>query len=397
MTGMDWQPGQLREQALHPQVAAFAYGLKTVEAERTALERWVGAGNRAYGTTTFLGHRDSQLRNDANEEALLEAHLVPGGNPATSQQVRAISVVKAAQLAAGGTGISPSTFQDVLSIAADPSFRPRVPLSPTYSSGDVIPAAWWAKELLGNRQTILRAGDTIALLNGSFIHVGLALELNGRLANLIGHAELALTSARKLGGAKPIPPHAADSPRSSAGLQDPVAIRASTDVVVCAKSALAATDAVTARTASRPSGNPLIMGDSVVEQSSFLALELATSQVALAEALGFLAVVIYRTIEWLCSGPGGLPPDLASPDTMGMVQYPKAAAAELGHARLDLTSAGSSMSASTSAGIEDLWTHGTTTTLRMGRATEAMGRMLSLLEATLAAANQCSTTSVPQD
>src|SRR5690606_31922805 len=101
----------------------------------------------------------------------------------------------------------------------DEEFWPSVPVQSSYSCGDVIPGAHWARSVLDHlarRGTPydLRRGEGMALINGSFVHLGYAASIAEPLAVLwamqldsmrsdiaLGHAEIGMLDyARQSGG-----------------------------------------------------------------------------------------------------------------------------------------------------------------------------------------------------
>ena len=69
-----------------------------------------------------------------------------------------------------GSGISPATFKIILE-----AFSEQKPVlidcDASYSSADVVPAAWWIKSVI-DEDYIFPKGDVIALMNGNFISLG---------------------------------------------------------------------------------------------------------------------------------------------------------------------------------------------------------------------------------
>ncbi|NLZ57405.1 MAG: aromatic amino acid lyase, partial [Corynebacterium sp.] len=139
--------------------------------ERNLINDFLDAGGHAYGFSTFFGHLDVHAIRPEDSLDLLKAHLVGSPTPLSDSQSRAITLIKLCQLGQGGSGLSPETFDVVLSAV---NTEISIDLDASYGSGDVVPGAWWVRSVLGEFPDLER-GDLIALINGSFIPEGLLL------------------------------------------------------------------------------------------------------------------------------------------------------------------------------------------------------------------------------
>ena len=142
-----------------------------VSRERDAVLSFLDSGGTAYGFSTFFGHLDNHTIQPEDSQVLLDAHLVGTPRPLSEKESRAITLIKLCQLMQGGSGISPETFDRVLE-GLDRTVS--IDLDASYGSGDVVPGAWWVNSTLGSTPDFQR-GDLIALINGSFVPVGLLL------------------------------------------------------------------------------------------------------------------------------------------------------------------------------------------------------------------------------
>lgn len=168
---------------------------RRVEAERLAVEDWLASGGSAYGFTTLLGHLadidpaaiapTDHLA--AREWMLLRAHLVAESRLTNIGAVatRCIVGAKLLQLSRGGSGISLATYRafvDAWVSLGDVA----LPVDVSYSCGDVIPAAWLLKRIVGPDE--LQQGDVIAGISGSHVSTGfgtVALGHSTRMARAV--------------------------------------------------------------------------------------------------------------------------------------------------------------------------------------------------------------------
>lgn len=149
-----------------------------VEKERSSVEKFLACGGRAYGFSTYFGHLDHESITLGQTYALLESQIVGNAVPLSTEAARCIVFAKIAHVAAGGTGLSRTTFNALLS-----AFRESPPastdLNASYGSGDVAAAALFWNSTLFESKIISVAdtqpGDIIGLVNGNFMSLGLAL------------------------------------------------------------------------------------------------------------------------------------------------------------------------------------------------------------------------------
>ena len=147
------------------------------------------SGVPVYGTTTLPGHRDGtpvdvEARETA-QHALIDSHCIGGPPHLPADVVRAMSLAKAFSVASLNVPISGDLYRLVLDAFEAKGFAPSVPANASYSSGDVIPAAHWARALMtlggGDQGYRLKAGEGMALVNGAFVHVAACAALCARL------------------------------------------------------------------------------------------------------------------------------------------------------------------------------------------------------------------------
>ena len=142
---------------------------------------------RVYGTNTLVGHRDGDTVSEPGAIAaeILKTHAIAGAPWYGRHAAKCIGYAKLYSWAAGLSGVSRKLFEGVRDLLLDPDFYPQIPQAASYSCGDVIPAAHWAKcvldELARRRSHTVRPGEIMALINGNFVHVGYAVSLAAKL------------------------------------------------------------------------------------------------------------------------------------------------------------------------------------------------------------------------
>ena len=148
------------------QVAAAARGLARVEMSSAGLERArraaevaaeVTASRAVYGRTTGVGANRSQQVGPDDAEAsglrLLRSHASGGGPLAAPELGLAMLVVRASQIAAGGSGVHPGVLP-VLAECVNRRLSPPVPAYGAIGTGDLTALASAALCLLGEREWV---------------------------------------------------------------------------------------------------------------------------------------------------------------------------------------------------------------------------------------------------
>lgn len=377
-----------------------------------------------YGVNTLVGHLDTNLI-DADEIQRFQMQLIEnhslGGPPYFSDfETACFTYCKIQALSLGGTGITPELYDIALTAAMDSSFRPLVPKGCSYSCGDVIPGAHWARALSDyaaeNHSYRLRRKEGLALINGAYIHVGLGLSQIPSItsawsaylyasrvsasvcsANSSNYTEF-LTDVetdpvRLLAAEMRIsqPDNAQDYVR-----QDPVSIRAFPQIAGALYQAIEAYYDALDQALLRRSDNPLIMVESnhPLSQASFLTpmVTLATGQ--LIEAVLLTMWSIERRVHHLLSGMVPAVPMNGSISRidLGFIQVPKLLTAILEEARLFAGRRSFASGSSTSYGIEDIWTQGLSTLETLTSVCRALARTLAI---ELVVSHHCSRLFIP--
>lgn len=336
-----------------------------------------------YGVNTLVGHMDDQgLDPEAAADfqaELLDNHALGGPPFFDAWTARCFSYAKAQAFSRGGAAVTPELYDQLLAAAVDPGFLPEVPRSCSYSCGDVIPGAHWARAFLAHRgEARPRPKEGLSLINGAFIHVGAGLAALPALERLWHiFLEASALNARAcqanisnysaiLGPQEDPISELAAWMRDRAGVdgayrrQDPISLRAFPQLAAALGRALAGFFAALDEALARPSDNPLIAASGPLSQASFLtpAITLATSQ--LVEGLLMVMWAIERRVHHLLSGAvPGIPVNNSSgPRDLGYVQVPKLMTAILEEARMLGGRRAFASGSSTSYGIEDHWSFG---------------------------------------
>jgi histidine ammonia-lyase len=121
-------------------------------ASRAVIERYVASNTPAYGVTTGLGASvDTALGADdlaAFQRRTVPAHTVGVGPSAATDIVRAMMATRAACMAAGGAGVSPSVFHGLVD-AVNAKFHPMIPILGSIGAADLSQLSHMASGLLG--------------------------------------------------------------------------------------------------------------------------------------------------------------------------------------------------------------------------------------------------------
>jgi histidine ammonia-lyase len=368
-------PVVLTGRALTPQdVETVAQGRKVELAPETAapmqrgravVERYFDEGLPAYGLTTGLGMRVTELLS-RDEAAAFSYQTVRGraqavGEPLSVAEVRAAMLVRLNTLLTGETGASPHVAQ-ALAAALNAGFTPMMPRTGSIGAGDLVVMAGMAHALIGEGEAFVegerlpaaealrKAGlkplelgpkDGLALCNNpshsvasaalalakarrvlDAANVAAALSMEGFRANLSplapaanrarpqpGQMETAALLMRLFEGS------GLHEPGAARRLQDPISIRSVAQIHGSVLAALQVLDqAVTVELNACPD-NPLVVidEDRVISAGNYhtpwLTQALDTASRALAQAANDLVSRIQR----LCTPDmSGLPPLLSS-------------------------------------------------------------------------------------
>lgn len=289
---------------------------RRIRVERRAVDAYLAGTStdspRVYGFSTMLGQRDDTDASLGYQQELLDGHLLGRQTTISRSSLRAVTVAKMMQLAEGGSGVSPSTFQLVLKRWPCEEMDTNGAWLDSYGAGDVIPASWWIRSLLGDDISAadLPAGDIIALMNGNFFSTGCGIAVLDRMAATLARSLAALAAHV----APPVSSQVRDSPlyeaymssshhvRGTVAEQNSVVMRDGLPFLRAAEQALTSMASAINKRLSRPSCNPFFdISESHVHahysQSSFLDLCMSSAVSAAADALRFHAAGIQSIVK----------------------------------------------------------------------------------------------------
>ena len=341
-----------------------------------------------YGANTLVGHKDKTKLTASDfldfSYDLLSSHML-GGEPWYSPYAaKCISYTKVYSLSNGGSGISPQLYNIILECVSDPSFSPQIPQNCTYSSGDVIPGAHWANAVFQYAHAKYSydpmPGEAMALLNGSYIHLGYSISLLKKLENLwVLFVETTKLNSRLTGANKSnfydryfssedgldaihYISNYLKSDYSDYKRQDPISIRSSPFLIRTLTNSISQLYREIDYLLGQPSGNPLfdLDIDYPISQGSFLAPSLSIKTEAVIESILFVMWACVSRTSYLLSGEvAKIPSDASNPSSrLQFIQYPKLMLSILDKCRQDYGRRIFSSGSQTSKGIEDLWTYG---------------------------------------
>ena len=362
-----------------------------IKKDAAYLEQLLNQSNppKIYGVNTLVGHLDNvsvdKKEVDAFQNELLENHSIGIGENYSDYEIKCISYAKLHAFSLGGSGITSSLYDHLIQIMKQQDFPTYVPKNSSYSCGDVIPAAHWAREMTNTLQKeynyTLQRKEGLSLINGSFVHVGIAI---AKLINIqsvwtlynfnsIQYAKVLNTKQNTY--TKNVLLDDADSMHlplnwltkeitedGQYNVQHPVSIRSYPQVASALFNSITAYMDSIEEQLTRRSDNPIVLfeEEDPISQASFLApmISLATSQ--LIDAILLTMWQIERRVHFLLSGEvSGIPLNAKDKDNkLGFIQVPKLISAKLEESRLKSGRRTFASGSSTSYGIEDIWTNG---------------------------------------
>ena len=365
-----------------------------VEKEFTWIQSIALTHSGIYGLNTLTGHRDDETIDFLSSKSqldLIKSHLIPSNNDLFNPyEVRCISVAKLCAVSNGGTGLGPLLTTHLIKSIDSSTFNPKIPVNQSYSSGDVIPAAYWADYLLGwngyiNNQS-LYPGEALALINGAFIHLGLAasclpsllqckdlvLHAFSSIACLSGHGSYnfkRLIFAEHADASKDIETlvmlvnqYSRDANTISTSPQASVSIRSFPEVLILLNEKITKYKTEVGYSLNSRSANPMFnyKESNIASQATFMLPSLSVDGSSVIESLLFAGSSLIGGMQYILSGHvKDIPIDgKRNGDSYGFIQVPKELMARLEYIRLMNGRRPFSSGASTSYGIEDLWSHG---------------------------------------
>lgn len=174
----------------HKQKDSFLASLSMIEKEHVILQNLLNSENPPfiYGVTSLVGHMDSKSVSidqiDAFQKELIDNHALDIGlGYYNNWQVKCIFYSKLVSIQAGGTGISPSLFKELVRIYCDNTYQLKIPRNISYSCGEVIQGANFAQSLQPyfSHEYSFVIKDGISIINGQYVSLGLVIALLPRL------------------------------------------------------------------------------------------------------------------------------------------------------------------------------------------------------------------------
>lgn len=405
-------------------VALGAGTLTRIHAARGVIDRMAEEGQKVYGVTTGFGHL-SRVRIPREQlpdlqHNLLRSHAAGVGEMLSEEVTRAMTLLLAASLARGNSGVRVEVVELLLSML-NAGFYPQIPSRGSVgASGDLAPLAHLALVLIGEGEVIyrgerlsgrtalsqaglvplrLQAKEGLALINGTHLmeasavlaladaqtllraaEVACAMSIEGLMGSHIPldpriHArrgqigqEVAAAHLRELVRASEINTSHQDCPR----VQDPYTMRCAPQVFGAIRDLLEYCAGVFERELGAVTDNPLIFPEDgeVLSGGNFhgqpLALALDTLALAIAQLASFSERRIYNLMgphDWDENGaPLFLTPNPGLNSGFMIAQY---VAAALTNEIKVLAHPASIDSIPTSAGMEDFNSMGVTSAHKM--------------------------------
>lgn len=365
----------------------FLEARSRIREERNHLMQLIAQGERIYAVNSLTGHKDDvQLSPEELEkfqETLINNHHLPAESFFDEFTGTCIAYLKTHQVTLGFTGVSEELYDVLLQAVADANFQPAIPCDASYSSGDVIPGAYFAKSLLDyiSRSKLNyrpRSKDGISLINGNFIHLGSALALvpelkaHWFLSMAMAVSNSVLCQANDTNYLSPFSCDREDPIIAVARsfnqfcrvpVQNPVSLRCMPQNLTAFYNGLEQWFATLESELCRYSDNPLIVPGFkfALSQGSFVATDLSLATGRIIETLLLLAWQVCERNKYLLSGKvPGIPEDAAFAEhDLGLIQVPKLMQAILEDMRFQLGRRAFASGSQTSGGTEDFWSYGT--------------------------------------
>lgn len=286
-----------------------------LSAEREAVDAYLTGPTspKVYGFNTFLGQRDDTQATEDYQERMFAGHLVGRETNISKDKLKFLTIAKLYQLSEGGSGVSPEAFtRAVKTWPCESGLNRHGAWWDSYGAGDVIPGSWWIHSVLGRDcPEWLKPGDLIALMSGSFVSTGFALDLAGRLVDYFS-GSLAVLSNH---ATAPVPRFAGDSrlakayteaavsqPSPLTGQQSSVAERDALPFLNTVEQSLLNLHQALENRLSMPSGNPFfhVQDGEVVghySQSSFMDHRLSAALLQVADTIKFVNAGVQSVLK----------------------------------------------------------------------------------------------------
>lgn len=408
-----------------------------IQAARDVVDQAAAEGRRVYGVTTGFGHLSSvRIPQDQLvqlQHNLLRSHAAGVGEPLSEDVTRAMTLLLAASLARGNSGVRVEVVQQLLALLSH-GITPVVPSRGSVgASGDLAPLAHLALVLIGEGEALykgekvsggealhkaglepltLQAKEGLALINGTHLMEAIAILALDDARTLVESAEVACAMSIEalMGSHVPLDPrihrrrgqygqqvtatrlrqllHDSEIRQSHEHcprVQDPYTLRCAPQVIGAVRDVLDYCQQIFERELNAVTDNPLIFpedGD-ILSGGNFhgqpLALALDTLAIALTQLASFSERRVYNLMgphEWDTNGaPLFLTPNPGLNSGFMIVQY--AAAALVNEIKI-LAHPASIDSIPTSAGMEDFVSMGVTSAHKLLRLLELARQVIAI-------------------
>lgn len=353
--------------------------IERIATDYQLMQQVLESDRSTYGFNTLVGHKDSK-KMDSNRylNQLLKSHLIGFGEKFSKKETKFIVNAKLLSWMAGGTGVSPKTFEKLYSNSTDLNFNPAIPKKCSYSSGDVIPATHFLNSFIDfNSYKDFSNTDIMPFINGNFVQIGYAASLIDKMNkfwNLFIYGSLVSSLCFNANNSNyQLSYITSDLNTSLLSLfkcinpdnkktQDIITIRSLPQQFENFIKNSNCYFNVLNEYLTMPSGNPLFdnkLLDSI-SQASFLALDLTDSVLSMINSVKLLMVCSINRTAYMLSGKlPHIPADCSLSDTdLGLIQIPKLMMSIEERVSLNLPPSSVYSAKSTSNGIEDLWNNG---------------------------------------
>lgn len=337
-----------------------------------------------YGVTSQVGHMDyikiSNKEINKFQYNIINNHSLNIGFDNYNQwESRCIIFCKIQTYSNGGSAISPTLYENLIDLYSSTNLSIKIPTNSSYSCGDVIPGAFFAKSVvnyLNKKNKKLYYKDGVSLINGNYIQLGLTVSIIPSLDYLLN--ELIDNSIQYFSVSKAntqtISPLVYNKgwinslciylnqiiPESKTLQQDAVSIRSIPQGIDLINDSIYSLKKVVFELLGTHSDNPLVLGDSeIFSNSSFFSPKLSIMLESVINSLLFIAWQIEKRIHFLLSGNFEKIPLNGSYNVkdLGLIQVPKLITSILEEVRLTSGKRNFASNGSTSYGIEDIWTN----------------------------------------
>jgi histidine ammonia-lyase len=334
-----------------PRVKLAAAARRRMQASREAVQRMIARGAVSYGINTGFGAFANKVipaqKTRKLQLNLIRSHACGTGRPLPATIVRRMLLLKANSLAAGFSGARPLVAEMLLALLNE-DVLPVVPSQGSVgASGDLAPLAHVALALAGEGEATqggatlegravpaaaglepleLEAKEGLALLNGTQLSLGLALEGLFQAERLLDASVVtgALTVEGLAGSHAPFDARIQDASRLPGQIrvaerlrslltdseirrshedcervQDPYAVRCMPQVFGAVEHTLGHAREVLGAAVNGVSDNPLIFGDDILSGGNFHAEPIGFVSDFLAIAVAELASIAERRIDLL--------------------------------------------------------------------------------------------------